>query len=848
MPDKAESYRHGASGDSRDAPGAAAHWKCVRRMSPMTTVTLASVLTIVLMSGLGWQAWRSYLDHKGVHERAFKVEDLRDQIVYSDEVLTMSANMAAATGDPRWEMRYREFEPKLDTAIKRLRDLVPEKFDSKAAAQTDQANIKLVEMENRVFEMVARGRGDEAQRLLAGDQYRRQKKLYSDGMKRITSDVRDEVASDIETHRKRALVAIISVLSGVPLLSMMWLWVLRDMKRYLQERRQAEGALRESEERFRSLVGNIPGAVYRYQTMHPWAMEHVSEAVFKITGHHAKDFMERKIPGIGALIADEDVENVKSLVAEAIAARSPFDLTYRIRYADGGVRWVHDTGRPVYGRDDKPLWLDGVMLDVTESKQTERQLRQIEWLLTKRPPSQLPSRESYRESYGDLAELNTSRVILDSVGKEMLADIAKDYMDMLGTSCAVYEKNGDYALGFFASGWCSMLDTASRRLCGADDNACAMQCGRWLCHESCWTDVSRTAIETGNPADTECNGGIRLYAVPIHAGDEIVGAINFGYGDPPKDAQKLQEVADRYMLDPDTLRKESEAYESRPAFIIDIAKERLQTSAKLIGAIVERRMAERERERLLKSLEAKNEELQSIVYVASHDLKSPLVNIRGFSGELAAACEQIEGILHGEEAPPEIQHRLATVLDEDIPQAIGFIRAGTSKMEALLHGLLQVSRVGTAALTPRAIDMNEMMDHILAGMQFQINESGAAVIVDSLPDCIGDDCLVNQVLTNLLDNAVKYLDPDRKGRVHVSGRVEGGVSIYCVEDNGIGIAPQHLPKVFELFHRLEPTGAVPGEGLGLTITRRILDRLGGKIWVESETQKGSRFFLSLLRE
>jgi signal transduction histidine kinase len=278
-------------------------------------------------------------------------------------------------------------------------------------------------------------------------------------------------------------------------------------------------------------------------------------------------------------------------------------------------------------------------------------------------------------------------------------------------------------------------------------------------------------------------------------------------------------------------------------------REEIITFVRILGTVfanaLDRKRSGQERERLLKTLAAKNEELQSIVYVASHDLKSPLVNIQGFSGELGKTCEQIDKVLHGEEVPADIQKQLAPLLDEDIPESISFIRAGTVKMQALLNGLLEVCRVGNAVLQIKAIDMNKMTKHIIASMQYQITDSGAELTADDLPGCIGDPDHVNQVFSNLLANAVKYLDPDRKGRIHISGRVEDGESIYCVRDNGLGIAPQHQQKVFEIFHRLEPDRHAEGEGLGLTIALRILERHEGRIWVESEPGKGSRFFVSL---
>lgn len=243
-------------------------------------------------------------------------------------------------------------------------------------------------------------------------------------------------------------------------------------------------------------------------------------------------------------------------------------------------------------------------------------------------------------------------------------------------------------------------------------------------------------------------------------------------------------------------------------------------------------------------LAEKNKELEAIVYTVSHDLRSPLVNVQGFSRQLTKACEVFrEAFAQAQDGRVEVEP-LRKPVETTIPQALRFITAGVNKMESLLAGLLHYSRLGRVALNPRPLDMNAMLAEIVAAMKFQLEEARAEVRIEPLPGCLGDSVQTNQVFANLLDNALKYRSPHRPLRVTVSGRVERGLAVYSVRDNGVGIAPQHQAKVFEIFHRLNPS-ATAGEGLGLAIAQRVLERQRGRIWVESAEEAGSTFHVSL---
>lgn len=285
-------------------------------------------------------------------------------------------------------------------------------------------------------------------------------------------------------------------------------------------------------------------------------------------------------------------------------------------------------------------------------------------------------------------------------------------------------------------------------------------------------------------------------------------------------------------------------YDELDAAVRDRTLELTKLNDELAAEVVERKQAEMERKRLNSALESKNIELEQIVYVTSHDLRSPLVNIQGFSKELEYSIKQVGSTMDREDVSVAVKEELAPVLKEDIPECIRYILTSVAKMDSLLSGLLRLSRLGRAALTLEKLDMNELMSNIVGVFEFQTREANVTVQVNDLPPCQGDTVQINQLFSNLLDNALKYLDPDRAGIISISGWREVDHAVYCVEDNGIGIAPNHSDKIFEIFHRLDPTRG-SGEGLGLTIARRILDRHDGRIWVESEQNEGSRFFVSL---
>ncbi|HLO65479.1 MAG TPA: PAS domain S-box protein, partial [Holophaga sp.] len=269
--------------------------------------------------------------------------------------------------------------------------------------------------------------------------------------------------------------------------------------------------------------------------------------------------------------------------------------------------------------------------------------------------------------------------------------------------------------------------------------------------------------------------------------------------------------------------------------------------AVLVTDISVGKRAQRDRERLVAEMEQKNRELETLLYVASHDLRSPLVNIQGFSQRLARSLDALTR-LQAEAADLEaFRAEAAPHLQERMPGSLEFIRASGAKMDAIINGLLTLSRAGRMVLRAEPLDMNALVRNCAASLAFQIQSANGSLETGDLPPCVADPVQVAQILSNLLDNAVKYRDGERPLRITVTGEVLPDACAYVVEDNGIGIPPEHRERVWEIFQRLDPQGPVAGDGLGLTLVRRMAERNGGRILLETWQGPGCRFRLELPR-
>jgi PAS domain S-box-containing protein len=248
-------------------------------------------------------------------------------------------------------------------------------------------------------------------------------------------------------------------------------------------------------------------------------------------------------------------------------------------------------------------------------------------------------------------------------------------------------------------------------------------------------------------------------------------------------------------------------------------------------------------------LEAANEEVRRFAYIVSHDLRAPLVNIKGFAAELQAACAVVRDTVAAALPPLEARQRadLTAALDRDVPEALGFIEASVSRMDHLIHALLQLSRLGRRELHFERIEMDTLVQQVLQALEHQITRRQVRVTVGALPQVIADRTAMEQIFGNLLSNAVNYLEPGRPGEVVITAERRPEYTTFQVQDNGRGIAAADIPKVFEPFRRVGRQD-VPGEGMGLAYVQTLVRRHGGNIWCHSTLGVGTTFTFTIVQD
>ncbi len=281
----------------------------------------------------------------------------------------------------------------------------------------------------------------------------------------------------------------------------------------------------------------------------------------------------------------------------------------------------------------------------------------------------------------------------------------------------------------------------------------------------------------------------------------------------------------------------------------DAAEAQLRDANLNLEATVDERTAD---------LREANNEIQRFAYIVSHDLRSPLVNIMGFTSELEELRTDIFrriGALHLAAAQSPVlvdaENSVEAALEtedkqllDNFSEALEFIKSSIAKMDRLISAILNLTREGRREFEPVRIDTRELIEAIVTTVAHQASEAEAQIHIEPLPEITSDRLALEQIFSNLIDNALKYLKPGVPGGISVRGRTKLGFAIFDISDNGRGIDPKDHQRIFDLFRRAGLQDQ-PGQGIGLAHVRTLVRRLGGTMSVASELDRGSTFTVTL---
>ena len=248
------------------------------------------------------------------------------------------------------------------------------------------------------------------------------------------------------------------------------------------------------------------------------------------------------------------------------------------------------------------------------------------------------------------------------------------------------------------------------------------------------------------------------------------------------------------------------------------------------------------------TLRQQTQENEMFIYSVSHDLRAPLVNLQGFSKELIHACDDLRAAVRQSSLTPARRQHIERLVDEDIGEALHYLQTAVLRASHIIDALLRLSRVGRVEYRRQQVHVRDIVQRVIDAMQVSIRARRARVVVHDLPSVWGDPTALEQVFANLLGNAINYLDASRDGRVEIGTTpAPPGVRslrIFYVRDNGLGIPAIAIPRLFNAFQRLHGNVAT-GEGIGLALVRRVVERHGGRVWAESTEGVGTTFYFSL---
>jgi len=634
------------------------------------------------------------------------------------------------------------------------------------------------------------------------------------------------------------------------------------------EKKRAQKALKESEEKFRVLFETMPDGYYR--TTPDGSFLDVNPAYVKMLGYDSREaLMKVSIPD-ELYVKPQERNDIVSINREYNSCTEE----YRLKTKDGRIIWIEDNARYIREENGNVLYHEGICRDITERKLAGEKLA-YEQSLMNMLMDNLPQYIYFKDIESRFIRTNKSHALKhgfndpsEAIGKsdfdlfanEHATQAFNDEQNIIKTGIPIINLEEKETWKNGPDTWVSTTkipfhdkegkiigtmgissDITERKLyeqkLKESEEKLSTLFGAMnemvVLHELVFD-------QEGCPANyrlTDCN---RAYSrITGIAREELVGKLA---------TEVYHSEQAPFLSEYSKVALTGEPYEYTTFyppmdkyFMVSVVSPGKNIFATVTTDITDLKNAQED-------MEAKKNELENYLYIASHDLRSPMVNIQGFSQRIQKKSDYLKTILAQSTLNEELRHNLNKTINEEIPKAIDFILSNVTKMDSLINGLLQISRTGRLKMDIRKLDMDRLLKNIVSRMNYQLSSIPAHVEIHGLPDCFGDENQINQLFSNLIDNAIKYRSKNRELKIKIDGTVKFNKVIYQVNDNGIGIDKEYIQKIWDVFYRIDPTHEENGEGIGLSLARRIVDKNRGKIWVESEKGTGTTFFIELNRK
>ena len=555
------------------------------------------------------------------------------------------------------------------------------------------------------------------------------------------------------------------------------------------------------------------------------------------------------------LVHPDDASRVQRELNKSIKTVRAYDLEHRINRSNGEIRYIHARGRVLLDDEGKSAKMYGVAEDITERKHAEEQIKRLADIVDSSDDAIIGEdlngiilswNKGAEKIYGYSAREMVGKPIFNLAPgseREKTSKLLEEVKN--GRKVAHYEaqrtKKDGTKIDILVT--LSPIKNFDGEIIGISAIVRDITEGKKAEKALIESEEKLNATIKSSP-DSIISSNLNLDIISCNqasmdmygaSSEELIGLNALELID-PKDRPTLIEAAKIALSEERsvTLELNSVTLDGKKVFPVEISGNSIRDAeGKPIGFvaitkdITERKNAEKERETLIGELERSNQELQQFAYIASHDLQEPLRTISSFTQLLA--------------------RRYRGQIDKDADEFIDFIVDGTNRMQAMIKDLLKYSRVQTRGEEFKPTDVQNALDQALFNLKVTIDENNAEITHDNLPVVTADEKQLIQLFQNLIGNAIKFKKPDEPPKIHILSRKdeENKEYILGVSDNGIGMDQQYAGRIFELFQRLHTRDEYKGTGIGLAVAKKIVERHGGRIWVESELGGGSTFYFTI---